>query len=676
MISKGLWAGGVLAFCLGLQGAEKAPVLFEPALSPRNANYEITAELDPAKHTLVGKEHIRWRNLTTDTVTDLAFHLYLNAFAHSETTFMKESGGRHRTSSFDEKGWGYCRVTALTQRVGGSEVPLSRAFQGPDQTVLHATLAEAIPPGGEVLLTVAFEDQMPRVFARTGFAGQFHMVGQWFPKLGVYEQGKGWNCHPLHLNSEFYSDFGVYDVEITIPEEFIVGATGVLWRESRSGGKKTLSFHAEDVHDFAFCASPDFLVQEEEWEGVEIRILMQPGNRDSLPRYSAAVRKALELNAKWLWKYPYPQITVVDPPRTGEGAGGMEYPMLITGMASPFIGKPMHMPEMVVVHEFGHQYWYGMSANNEFEEAWLDEGINSYYEVRVMDAWFGADRSMMDGLLGFRMGDVAQQRIQYLSVPDRYPSVQPSWEYSGFGSYAAMSYSKPALALKVLEGVLGTEEMDRVMRTFFEKVRFTHPTTEDFLRITSEAAGRDLRPLLEPMLFGTGTVDFLVADVKNTPAEVAKGYDLSVDPPKLREKPAGKKGAKATAPSEEKKGEEGPSSSLPGVAPKGDNKKVYSSTVTVQRRGELRLPVEIEVTFSDGSKKLERWNGEGRLHKLTYEGPKVTQVLVDPAGKLPLDLERLNNGWMAKRSGTAADSLAGRLRSGIQLLFSFFGELL
>lgn len=664
--------GVALVFGTGLQAAETPPVIFASPLSPRNANYEISVELDPVQHSLKGKEIIHWRNLTQDTVSDLEFHLYLNAFANNESVFMKESGGRHRSFSFDDKGWGYCRVTALTQVDGASQTPLQLSYPGPDRTVMRAKLAQAVSPGGEIELSVTFEDKLPKVFARAGYAGQFHMAGQWFPKLGVYEQGKGWNCHTYHLNSEFYSDFGVYDVAVTLPENFILGATGVAWRETKSGGKKTISLHAEDVHDFAFCAAPHFLVQEETWEGVKIRILMQPGNKASLPRYSAAVRKALEYNAKWLWKYPYPQVTVVDPPRTGEGAGGMEYPMLFTGMASPFIGESFRLPEMVVVHEFGHEYWYGMSASNEFEEAWLDEGINSYYEVRIMDAWLGADRSIMDGFLGFRMGDVAQQRIQYLSVPDMDPVVQPSWEYGGFGTYAAMSYSKPAMALKVLEGVLGTEEMDRVMRAFFEQVRFTHPTTQDFLRITSEAAGRDLRPILEPMLFGTGTVDFKVAEVRNTPKEDAKGYDFSADPPKLIEKPKEKKGEKPDAAGAKKGGGDG---AKPKAKEKGDKKKKYDSTVTVQRKGDLQLPVEVEVSFSDGTKKMEKWDGSGRHYKWTYVGPKVTQVIVDPAGKVPIDLDRLNNGWVSKQSGTAAASLAGRMRTGFQLFFSLLGEL-
>jgi hypothetical protein len=625
--------------------AAAPPVMFETPLSPRNANYEIRATLDPARHNATAEARIRWRNLTQDAVSDAWFHLYLNAFANDRSLFMRESEGSHRQFGFDFESWGYCRVTRIAQvRPDGSKTPLKPVYPGPgeDRTVMRVVLAEPVPPGGETLFEVSFEDRFPKIFARAGFAGSFHMAGQWFPKLGVYQEGRGWNCHPYHLNSEFFSDFGVYDVTLTLPKEFVVGATGVLWSEAGDGNKKTLSFHAEDVHDFAWAASPDFLDETREFGGVKVRVLMQPGNRASMPRYFSAMERALKSFERMLMRFPYPQVTVVDPPLRGEGAGGMEYPMLITGIASPFIPASVLLPELVVVHEFGHNYWYGICANNEFEEAWLDEGINSYYEWRIMDEWYGERTSIVDGFLGIRCGDREIQRSQYIGAPDLWPTVQPSWKYPGFGSYGAMTYNKPALMLKTLEGVLGREKMDEVMRAFFLEVKFTHPTTEDFLRITSEAAGRDLRPLLEPVLYGTGTVDFRVARVKSASAGKPKGLDLDQDPPRAYSGPERKAG----------KGEK--------------EKRSYASTVIVQRRGELVVPVEILVTFEDGTSKRETWDGGGRSRAFTFEGARVRSVVLDPEGKVPLDLSRLNNGWVRQGDPAPARSATGRLRALLQ----------
>ncbi len=642
-LAAGFWVMAAEAF------ASSPPVLFDPPMSPRNANYAMEVSLDAANHLLKGHERIRWRNITDTATSDAWFHLYLNAFANNESEFFKESGGRLRGDSADRTHWGYCRVTSLAAvRQDGTLAPLKQLFPLSDKTVMRVELPFPVPPGGELLLDLFFEDQLPKVFARAGYAGNFNMAGQWFPKLGVFQGANGWNCHVYHANSEFFSDFGVYDVALTVPENFVVGSTGVQWgTEEKSAGRKTVHLHAEDVHDFAWTASPDFIEENSTWEGVRIRILMQPGNRDSIKRYAAATKKALELFAKWIWKYPYQQITVVDPPANGMGAAGMEYPTLITAGASPFLPGSVLVPEMTVVHEFGHQYWYGMEANNEFEEAWLDEGINSYYETRIMDDWFGPQNSIFNGLFGLHMGDVAMQRVQYISIPDMDPVVLPAWKYFSNGSYAVMSYSKPVMMLKTLENILGREKMDAVMRAFFMKVKFTHPDTDDFVKIVSEAAGRDLSPILQPLLHGTGTVDFKVAGVRNTPQETASGFDLSKDPPV----PFGKEKDR-----------------------KSKEKTRYEAKVTVQRKGELILPVEVLVTFDDKTAKLETWSGEGRYITFIYP-KKVTSVVVDPGGKVPLDMDRLNNGWQANDDSAPASVTALRFNGCFETLYALAAGL-
>jgi hypothetical protein len=655
----------VLAFALSA-ASQGPPVLFPQPLSPRNANYAIEVKLDAAKHLLVGKERITWRNITEEPASDAWFHLYLNAFANDQSVFIKESGGRLRGDQFDKKHWGFCRVTSIELVTPGGALDLKRLFPGEDRTVMRVELPQAVPPGGEAVFEVTFESQLPKVFARSGYAGDFNMAGQWFPKLGVFQGARGWNCHEYHANSEFFSDFGVYDVRVTVPSNYVVGATGVMWREAKDGAEKTVDFHAEDVHDFAWTASPDFIDFSDSWEGVKIRILMQPGNRDSIPRYDAAVKTALECFAKWIWKYPYQQITVVDPPLNGMGAGGMEYPTLITGFASPFIPKALLIPEMTVVHEFGHQYWYGMEANNEFEEAWLDEGINSYYESRIMDHWFGQTHSILNDFHGWSLGDVEMQRIQYMGIPDMDPIVKESWKYYSNASYGVNSYSKPTLMLKTLEDLLGREKMDEVMRAFFTEVKFTHPTTRDFLRIASQAAGRDLEPILGPILYGTSTVDFRVARVRSVLRDEPRGLNLTLDPPK----PYDDQPAKASAKAGKDKGAS--ASDKKERAAKTERKRIYDSKVVIERKGDLVLPVDVVVTFKDGTTKTEHWDGEGRYVTWTYDTDKVTRVVIDPDCKVPLDLQRLNNGWMLDEEGRPAGSLVTRTR----VLFQGFCTLL
>ncbi len=676
LLALGVFAAGLPALAQpapgGAGGAMKPPVIFPTPMSPRNANYTISVTLDAKTHRLTGTEHIVWRNITDAPARDAWFHLYLNAFANDHTVFMTESGGQLRGMRFNDKNWGYCSVKSIALAgPDGSAVPLEQLFPREDHTVMRVELPEPVPPGGDAAFDVSFEDQLPHVFARSGYAGTFNMAGQWFPKLGVFQGDKGWNCHEYHANTEFFSDFGVYNVSITVPADYVVGATGILWREVRNGKLKTLSFHAEDVHDFAWSAQPDFVDRSETWEGIKIRVLMQPGNRGSIPIYFASVKRALADFAKWIWKYPYPEITVIDPPLNGMGAGGMEYPTLITAGTTPFFGRSILMPQITVVHEFGHQYWYGMEANNEFERAWLDEGINSYYEARIMDEWYGSKGSFVDDLWGWSLGERAQERMAYLSTPAMDPIVRDAWKYYSNGSYAAITYDKTALVLKTLENILGQKEMDRVMRAFFMQVRFTHPDTREFIRIVSKAAGRDLTPILEPMLYGTGTVDFRVVRVRNMAEEKPTGYDLSGTAPRLysKEKAGGKKASAGNEPGKK-------AGKKDGKEPATVHKTTYASTVVVERRGSLVLPVDVKVTFADGGSKVVHWDGDGRYTTWRFTGPRVVRVVADPDDHIPLDLNRLNNDWVSEGDGSVARCMTTRSRTLYQTIAAILFNVL
>ncbi|MBZ5637699.1 MAG: M1 family metallopeptidase [Acidobacteriia bacterium] len=622
--------------------ADGAPVPLPEPLSPRNASYGIEVRLDPERHVLSGTETIRWRNATRDPAPDLMFHLYMNGFANTETIFMRESQGRHRQFRFDDSHWGNIVVSSLRLAEAGREVPLQQEFPGPDRTVMRARLPRPVPPGVEIEVRAAFEVKLPKVFARTGWAGRFHMAGQWFPKLGVWQEGKGWNCHPFHFASEFFSDFGTYDVAIDVPEDEIVGATGVVVSEHHApAGRKTVLCHAEDVHDFAWTASPIFVERNDRWEGVRLRVLMQPENAESIPRYLEAAKRSLAFLARTLGPYPYPVLTLVDPPVGGWGAGGMEYPTLVTGIASPLIPRSLRLPEVAIAHEVAHQYWYGMSANNEFEEAWLDEGLASYCEMRILDGWLGAGRSFLGGLFGFSAGDLEVLRAGYLGSADAAPVLRRSWEYPSSDAYGAMSYDKPALILRTLESLHGTAATDRLLRTFFERARFRHPTSEEFLVVTGDVLGPRAEALVRELLEGTDTVDFEVLGVSNREEDPLRGYDLRKAPPALAE-----------------------------AAGRETKRVARDSEVWIGRAGALALPVKVRVSFADGSSRDEAWDGDGTPKVFRFPGLNVTSVEVDPERQVVLERYRLNNGWREERDPAPAARLVARLRWTLQALFS------
>ena len=257
-----------------------------------------------------------------------------------------------------------------------------------DETVMLIPLPEAIAPGASATIEVAWTAHVPRPFARTGAIGNFFFIAQWFPKLGVF-QDEGWNCHQFHAGTEFFSDFGVYDVSLTVPDGWIVGATGVQRsRTANGGGMTTHRYYQEDVHDFAWTTSPDYLERTARFEhatlpGVEMRLLLQPEHAAQAERHFDATRTTLKYYGEWYGAYPYGHVTIVDP-AWQSGAGGMEYPTLFTAGTRWLAPSHVTTPEEVTVHEAGHQFWYGIVANNEFEDAWLDEGFNQFSTARAV----------------------------------------------------------------------------------------------------------------------------------------------------------------------------------------------------------------------------------------------------------------------------------------------------
>jgi aminopeptidase N len=456
-----------------------------------------------------------------------------------------------------------------------------------------------------------FEAQLPRVFARTGYAGDFYMVGQWFPKLGVWQDG-AWNAHPFHANAEFYADFGDYEVDITLPVEHVTGGTGLLLSTEDNGdGTQTVRYRANDVIDFAWTASPHFEEATRQVDGVEILYLYLPEHAWSAERALDAAKVALGHFGTWYGAYPYPRLTVVDVPSEGQGAGGMEYPTLVTAGTLLPTGEglnPLNLPavrmlEMVIIHEVGHQWWQSMVAFNEAEEPWLDEGFTEYSTVRAMDAEFGADTSLVDSRL-LRIGGFDMRRAEYLSGPE-VPMYGAAWDFGGM-EYGIGAYAKPALALLTLERTLGEEVMLDVMRTFFQRYQFAHPTTGDFRAVAEEVSDQNLAWFFDGLVYGDGVLNYTVAALDE-------------------------------------------------------------HSVTVARQGELVVPTEVLLTFVDGSTLLEPWDGQESERVFAYpDRAPIRSVEIDPERKVVVDLQWADNGLSRRLELSAWLALVSRLLYNLQ----------
>ncbi|MCG3118530.1 MAG: hypothetical protein ALAOOOJD_00750 [bacterium] len=652
-----LVAFGVVAICCARAFAQ--PILFPTPLSPRLANYDISVRLDTKNRLLHGSETLTWFNKSGDTITELQFHLYLNAFRNSQSTFMKESGGTSRGNEIDPEGWGFSEVNKISL-ASGEDLTARMEFIHPDddnaedKTVFRLPLPKPLRPLDSIIVRLDFTAKLPQPpFARTGAKEEYFFVGQWFPKIGVYIDGK-WNCHQFHANSEFFADYGVYNVHITVPEKNIVGATGLLVeKKTNADGTATHFYHAEDVHDFAWTTSPEYVEFTGEVQDVKIRVLMQPDHADQGLRHVEAAKTAVECFQNWYGDYPYPNLTVVDPRRGAFGSGGMEYPTLIT--AGTFYGMPagLRFVENVIIHEFGHNFWYHLLASNEFEESWMDEGINTYTEMQIMNDKYGPDGDMLD-FLGVKINTGQLHRLRYLFNANYDPTVRPAWGYYSGGSYGSNSYSKPGMLLTTLHNYLGQETMLKVMRTYVERWRFKHPQTRDFVNVANEVSGQDLNWFFDQALFSNAVLDYSVDRVFTRALKKGEGYDfdLSTAPPDST-MTSGKSEKVKTGDSVEAKGKP----------------KLYESGINIRRLGAFKFPVEVVATFENGEKVRETWDGQELWKKLRYTKPtKLVSATVDPEQKIMLDVNFTNNSKAVEPSGLGLDKLSARWLFWMQFL--------
>ena len=613
-------------------------------ISPRNANYTIEVRLDPGLRSLEGREVLSWRNISDTTTSELQFHLYYNAWKNTGSTWMRERLlGRGRSlHERPEMDWGWIDVTAVRMLGDGPPMDLTPQTRHiapddgnlDDETVLVVPLPRSVSPGETIDVEIEWTSRVPRTFARTGTIGDYFFIAQWFPKIGVLES-TGWNCHQFHTATEFFSDYGVYDVQITVPNDWIVGATGMEQsRQDNQDGTATHRYYQEDVHDFAWTTSPDFLERRERFEhpdlpSVEMRLLLQPEHASQAARHFSATSNTLRYYGEWFGAYPYPQITIVDPAWQSR-SGGMEYPTLFTAGTRWLAPVNVSSPEEVAVHEAGHQFWYGVVGSNEFEHAWLDEGLNTFATARAMEAFFTPNyRSTrffgqfvpwviadipwsreVDGnrLTGYRLN----ARMDTQAIPTyRY------WP----GSASSISYNKTALWLHTLERYLGWPVLQRGMAAFYERWRFGHPAPEDFFRSINDASGRDLTWFFD-QVHGTANIfDYGVQDLTSHQVERRGFFDTDG----------------------ETRFADGPGTTE------------FETTVIVRRYGEGIFPVEVRTEFDDGHEEREEWNGRGRWTAFTYHrAARATQVFVDPERVLLLDINYTNNSRTLSPQADAA----------------------
>lgn len=669
-----------------------------------------------------GDETIVWTNLSRERVATVVLHLYPNAFADERSAFLRERAS-DGTELPDPMVWGGCDVTNIHvpdspgRQPTWAPVPFAGAPD--DRTVLEVKLPQPVESGASVTLRITFTTTLPKPVARMGAVKDFVMAAQWYPKLGRHlgtdaaapwkdRLVGGWYCHHYHAASEFAADFADFTVDLTTPKDWVVGATGTPAGDAVPGkdpATERRTWTATSVVDFAWAAgsrlrtltrtidpddpqATDRVANEvkltktllaldappPDLPAVEVVLLLQPEHLDQAERHFDAARVALALFGTWLGPYPYPRLTIVDPPHDAP-VGGMEYPTLVTVGTSAGTPPGALRPEHVTVHEIGHQWFMNLLASNEAEEAWLDEGLTTWFTARAMDLAWGpatqhtavaglhfqtelpytfpgvskgwpdvlglpawmrppdpeAFRLWLEGPMLASSQGLRYQPGQSPALPSRRSYLRsagwdgvigPGWEFASRGSHGGSVYPRSVLLL------------ESIVRRVRE--RAVAERGEDGLRDADRRILRAFREYARRHRFAHPTT----ADLLKTLRTELAMPDL----PQVFDTLARSTGLLDYAVESVRTVESRPRDAKPSDPPQ------LTSEIVVRRRGEVVVPVTVRVRVEGAEARVDLvWDGADRHRTFRVEG-RVTGVAVDPARIHLQDANLSNNAWTDRQN--------------------------
>jgi len=524
----------VLSLFLAIHGSPisaRSPKRTASTYWQQEVRYDIQVTLDDAAHTLKGFETMVYSNNSPDTLHYIYIHCWPNAYKDNNTALYRQLSQleerKNKLKKIKENGY----IDQLAFTVDGVKASAEADSQNTD--ILKLSLPAALAPGKSLTIATPFFVKIPSYFSRMGHEGKSYMITQWYPKPAVYDN-KGWHPMPYLDQGEFYSEFGSYDVHITLPSGYVVGATGQLLTSSeleaykRIGtanhekpsspasyrspiqGAKILEYHADNVHDFAWFADKDLIIQYDTLQLASGRIIdvfswYRPGGNKEWTNSISFIKDAVLHYSNWVGEYAYPVVSAVEGPGN-ISSGGMEYPM-ITLITSPKAGKAEL--DGVIAHEVGHNWFYGMLGTNEREHPWMDEGINTFYEFR-----YEAEKYRYNGILG----DMIPDRLKKLSADDFLASIYnvinqlrttepietPAADFPSEMDYGLVIYAKTAVWMHVMEENIGRDQLTKGMHAYFSAWKFKHPYPEDMQASLEQSTGSTLNQFFS-MLHSTAS---------------------------------------------------------------------------------------------------------------------------------------------------------------------------
>lgn len=506
----------------------------------QQADFIIDVSLNDKEHSIDGFEKITYTNHSPDTLRFIWFHCWPNAYKNDKTAFSEQMLLNNRTDFYfsDKEQRGY--INRLNFKVNGVTANMEDHPQYID--IVKVVLPQPLPPGGNVYITTPFHVQLPQNFSRGGHVGDAYQLTQWYPKPAVYDR-KGWHPMPYLDQGEFYSEFGNYDVRITVPENYVVAATGELqnneekeWLKGRanfdwkpivqktrtkkkyvkktvqlypaSASKtKTLQYKQDNVHDFAWFADKRFIVNHDtllsNGRTIHIYSYYLPDGKAQWKKSTRFIKEATRYRSAVVGEYPYSVVSALEAPLGFPG--GMEYPTITA--ISPSSSEAQL--EGIIEHEVGHNWLYGILATNERAYPWMDEGFNTYYDNRFAE-WkkanglSSANSGAKQGFTQKRMPDDEDNLLlQSLIAVKKDQPINTSSENFSELNYNLVAYTKTGQWMQWMENKMGRASFDSAMHEYYRRWQFKHPYPEDFKAIFSGIGRQDTAELFAP-LYQTG----------------------------------------------------------------------------------------------------------------------------------------------------------------------------
>lgn len=472
-----------------------SPVIFfgqQKNYFQQRADFNIRVTLDPESKSLDGFVKIIYKNNSRDTLSFIWMHLWPNAYKNEATAFGEQLLQNGRTDFYfsDDEKRGY--INRLNFRVNEKEAQLSDHPLYID--VAKLLLPAPLAPGDSVLIETPFHEKLPYLWSRGGFSGDFFSITQWYPKPAVYDIN-GWHPMPYLDQGEFFSEFGNYKVAITVPQKYIVAATGIETERIIAHGMTTIVFEQSHIHDFAWFAAPDFKqdsAQISSVDGRKIKLAVYYQNGNSAWNKSLDfLKEAIQKREASIGPYPYDAASVVSTP--APFSGGMEYPA-ITNIQQDLAPEDLRK---IINHEVGHNWFYAALASDERRYPWMDEGMNSFYTDKETTEESGkVTKNTSRGLFKNKLPADYTDWLYRVSIAAKtdQPINTPSSDFSE-QNYYLTAYHKAKIWLQQLEKVLGREVFQRAMKKYYELWKFEHPQPDEFKRVVEEVSGRNVDSL-------------------------------------------------------------------------------------------------------------------------------------------------------------------------------------